>query len=130
MRSSGRSRRRSRSASESRQRAFSSCGCEKREAIWLTWRARAGQTRIPSFPNTGFIDFAKAFRNVTFVEYLFTFFVNNIYLINYIFKSGPAPDPLCVGDANGDDTINIGDAVYLINYIFKGGLAPVEDCCP
>jgi hypothetical protein len=28
------------------------------------------------------------------------------------------------GDANGDKTINIGDAVYIINYIFKGGAAP------
>ncbi len=29
------------------------------------------------------------------------------------------------GDANGDCTINIGDAVYLIAYIFKGGPAPM-----
>lgn len=34
---------------------------------------------------------------------------------------------LC-GDANGDETINIGDAVYLINYIFKGGPAPDPVC--
>ncbi len=53
-----------------------------------------------------------------------------VYLINYIFKSGPAPDPECVGDANGDDTNDIGDAVYLINYIFKSGPAPVIPCCP
>jgi len=52
-----------------------------------------------------------------------------VYLINYIFKGGPAPDPLCVGDAGGDGAVNIGDAVYLINYIFKGGPGPVEDCC-
>lgn len=31
------------------------------------------------------------------------------------------------GDASGDSTVNIGDAVYLINYIFKGGPEPV---CP
>lgn len=29
-----------------------------------------------------------------------------------------------IGDANNDNTINVGDAVYLINYIFKGGTAP------
>ncbi|MEZ5357743.1 MAG: lamin tail domain-containing protein [Candidatus Zixiibacteriota bacterium] len=29
------------------------------------------------------------------------------------------------GDANADQSINVGDAVYLINYIFKGGSAPV-----
>jgi hypothetical protein len=34
---------------------------------------------------------------------------------------------LC-GDANGDEAINIGDAVYLINYIFKGGPAPDPVC--
>ncbi|MEZ5360563.1 MAG: dockerin type I repeat-containing protein [Candidatus Zixiibacteriota bacterium] len=34
---------------------------------------------------------------------------------------------LC-GDANGDTSMNIGDAVYLINYIFKGGPAPDPEC--
>jgi len=32
------------------------------------------------------------------------------------------------GDANSDETINIGDAVHLINYIFKGGPAPEPLC--
>lgn len=52
-----------------------------------------------------------------------------VYLINYIFKSGPAPDPLCSADANGDDGLNIADAVYLITYIFKSGPPPVDNCC-
>ncbi|MEZ5357587.1 MAG: S8 family serine peptidase [Candidatus Zixiibacteriota bacterium] len=30
------------------------------------------------------------------------------------------------GDANGDTSINVGDAVYLISYIFKGGLPPID----
>lgn len=47
-----------------------------------------------------------------------------VYLINFIFKGGPAPDPEGVGDANCDATTNIGDAVYMINFIFKGGPAP------
>ncbi len=50
-----------------------------------------------------------------------------VYLINYIFKQGPAPECMGEGDANCDSTINIGDAVYLINYIFKSGPSP---CCP
>jgi hypothetical protein len=53
-----------------------------------------------------------------------------VFIINYVFKGGEAPFPLCVGDANGDDDINVGDAVYLINFIFNAGPAPVEDCCP
>jgi len=28
------------------------------------------------------------------------------------------------GDANGDATVNVGDAVYIINYVFKGGAPP------
>jgi hypothetical protein len=52
-----------------------------------------------------------------------------VYLVNFVFKGGPAPYPICVGDANHDSDINVGDAVYLINHIFKGGPAPVENCC-
>jgi len=51
-----------------------------------------------------------------------------IYLINYLFKGGPTPSPLCIGDVNGDDTITIGDVVYLINYLYKGGSTP-GFCC-
>jgi hypothetical protein len=47
-----------------------------------------------------------------------------VYLISYIFKGGPPPNPLEAGDANCDGDVNIGDAVHLINYIFKGGPPP------
>jgi len=49
-----------------------------------------------------------------------------VYLINYVFKSGPAPAPypICSGDANCDCKINVGDAVYVINYVFKTGPTP------
>lgn len=53
------------------------------------------------------------------------------YLASFLFAGGPAPvictcvnPPLCdcvVGEANGDGTINVGDAVHIINYVFKGG---------
>ncbi|MCP4568563.1 MAG: hypothetical protein GY841_13380 [FCB group bacterium] len=52
-----------------------------------------------------------------------------VFLINYVFKGGPATDPLCIGDTNDDDAVNVGDAVYLINYVFKNGSPPVESCC-
>ncbi|MFH0817608.1 MAG: dockerin type I repeat-containing protein, partial [Candidatus Micrarchaeota archaeon] len=48
-----------------------------------------------------------------------------VFLVEYIFDNGTAPNPLASGDANGDETVNISDAVYLINYIFSGGPAPV-----
>jgi hypothetical protein len=33
------------------------------------------------------------------------------------------------GDANGDATVNVSDAVYIINYVFVGGGAPVPLAC-
>jgi|GEM_PF-5560934 len=52
-----------------------------------------------------------------------------VYLIAYIFSSGPAPVPLLAGDANCDGDINIADCVYLINYIFSHGAAPCGEGC-
>jgi len=52
---------------------------------------------------------------------------DGVYVINYVFKSGPAPEPIEAGDANCDTELNVGDAVYIINYVFKDGPAP---CCP
>ena len=49
-----------------------------------------------------------------------------VYLINFLFKSGPAPNPLPAGDCNGDGNVDVGDVVYLINYLFKGGPPPCE----
>jgi aminopeptidase N len=49
-----------------------------------------------------------------------------VYIINYIFAGGPAPDPLLSGDPNCDNDVNISDAVYIINYIFVGGDPPCD----
>ncbi len=51
-----------------------------------------------------------------------------VYLINYIFSGGPAPNPLIAGDADCSGALSIADAVYLINYIFAGGAAPCAGC--
>jgi hypothetical protein len=54
-----------------------------------------------------------------------------VYLINYIFAGGPAPEPVEAGDADcsgGDVPVDIDDVVYLINYIFAGGPEPCADC--
>ncbi len=46
-----------------------------------------------------------------------------IYLVDYSFSSGPAPDPNG-GDVNGDGTIDIADVIYLVEYSFNGGPPP------
>jgi hypothetical protein len=51
-----------------------------------------------------------------------------VFLINYIFASGIAPDPLAAGDSDCDTNVNISDAVYLIAYIFAGGPEPCAAC--
>jgi hypothetical protein len=50
-----------------------------------------------------------------------------VYIINYVFVAGPAPQPLESGDGNCDGTVNVSDAVYLINHVFTGGPAP-DNC--
>lgn len=47
-----------------------------------------------------------------------------VFLINYLFKGGTAPNPLWTGDANCDVNVRIADVVYLINYLFKSGSPP------
>jgi len=49
-----------------------------------------------------------------------------VYLISYIFSSGPAPEPLESGDADCSGDVDIDDVVYLIGYIFSGGNAPCD----
>ncbi len=51
-----------------------------------------------------------------------------LYLINYLYKAGPAPDPQLSGDATCDGHVNIDDVIFLINYLFKGGPTPPGSC--
>jgi len=48
-----------------------------------------------------------------------------IYLVNYVFKGGPAPLPVAqVGNVNCDLQITSADIIYMVNFVFKGGPAP------
>ena len=47
-----------------------------------------------------------------------------VYLINYLYRGGPAPEPRDAGDATCDGDLNVGDVVDLINYLYKGGYPP------
>ena len=51
-----------------------------------------------------------------------------VFLIAYVFKSGPEPYPFEAGDADCNLSVNVGDVVHLINYVFKSGAAPCADC--
>jgi len=48
-----------------------------------------------------------------------------VYIINYVFKGGPAPQPdALTGDADCTGTVDMADAVFIINLIFHGGPEP------
>jgi hypothetical protein len=50
-----------------------------------------------------------------------------VYLINFVLKGGPAPDPMCMGDCNvpHDDLVDIEDVMYLLQFLYQGGLPPL-----
>jgi aminopeptidase N len=47
-----------------------------------------------------------------------------VFLIQYIFAAGPAPDPLEKGDVDCSGGVDIDDVVYLVTYIFGSGPEP------
>jgi hypothetical protein len=49
-----------------------------------------------------------------------------VYIINYVFSGGNAPDPLEAADVNCDGEVNVSDAVSIINYVFAGGNIPCD----
>ena len=50
--------------------------------------------------------------------------VDVVFVINYLFNSGDASDPLERSDVNCDGEVDLSDVVYLINYLFRGGSEP------
>ncbi len=47
------------------------------------------------------------------------------YIIAFLYKGGPMPDPYAAGDANGNVVVNMLDITYLISYKYMGGPEPV-----
>jgi len=54
-----------------------------------------------------------------------------VFLLNYVFIGGPAPNPLCVGDVNRNGgNPDSDDALYLISYLFLYGAPPEMPSAP
>jgi len=49
-----------------------------------------------------------------------------VYIINYVFVGGFAPEPMEAGDTNCDGIVDVCDAVWIVNYVFVGGDAPCD----
>ena len=49
-----------------------------------------------------------------------------VFLVNYLFKNGPPPDPPNAGDCDCDEMVDLGDVVYLVNCLYRGGPPPCE----
>lgn len=91
--------------------------------------------RVSEFDTAYYVDFTKA--AVAGISILADPFIRGdansdalinlsdaIYLLNYLFKNGSAPDPLDAADVNCDSMVNLSDVIYLLNYLFRGGLPP------
>ncbi len=46
------------------------------------------------------------------------------YLIAYLYKGGPPPNPIKAANVNGDGAVNLLDITYLISYLYKDGPEP------
>jgi photosystem II stability/assembly factor-like uncharacterized protein len=93
------------------------------------------QDRVSLFDSTYYVDFVKAaVATISILGDPFLFGDANrdglvdlgdvVFLVNYLYRNGPAPDPSHAGDVNCDGIVDLGDVVYLINYLFKGGPPP------
>ena len=86
------------------------------------WKIRAYDTRLQTWSSqtwtllSAMRGDANADKKVTVADV--------VYLVNFLFKNGPAPYPFQVGDVNCDRYVTVSDVVYLINYLFKGGPPP------
>lgn len=48
-----------------------------------------------------------------------------VFLVDYQFRSGPAPDDPWTADIDGEPGIDVGDLVYMVDYQFRSGSAPI-----
>ncbi|MGQ9590888.1 MAG: hypothetical protein ACUVYA_11400 [Planctomycetota bacterium] len=46
------------------------------------------------------------------------------YVLEHLFRGGPAPSCERAADADGDDAVRVVDAIYLLAHLFRGGQPP------
>ena len=91
--------------------------------------------RVSLFDSTFYVDFVKAaVATISILSDPFLFgdasgdglidLGDVVFLVNYLYRNGPAPEPSRTGDANCDGIVDLGDLVYLTNYLFRGGTPP------
>jgi hypothetical protein len=47
-----------------------------------------------------------------------------VYLVSFLFQSGPQPPNMNAADVNGNSTVTIADLVYLVAFLFSSGPPP------
>lgn len=51
-----------------------------------------------------------------------------IFLIDYKFRGGPAPNPMEAADFDCDTRVNVIDILYLIDFAYRDGPEPMSEC--
>ncbi|MDH4033076.1 MAG: PKD domain-containing protein, partial [candidate division Zixibacteria bacterium] len=51
-----------------------------------------------------------------------------LYMVDFMFRGGPAPEIVDAADVNGDCAIDIGDLTFFVEYFFGGGDKPAAPC--
>jgi hypothetical protein len=51
-----------------------------------------------------------------------------VYLLTYLYRGGPAPDPYEGEEPSGNCMVDAGDVVCLISYLYSNGDPPQEGC--
>jgi hypothetical protein len=49
-----------------------------------------------------------------------------VFVLNYLFLSGPKPVCLDAADTNDDGRLNLTDGIYLLTHLFLAGPAPPQ----
>ncbi len=49
-----------------------------------------------------------------------------VFIINYLYRDGPAPTPMEAADVDMSGSVNVADIAYLVNYMYKSGPRPPQ----